>query len=533
MKPTASYSDALNSVGRGTTVMSVSTILLLAFNFISRVAVAKAFSIDDWGIFSLGLALSGFLSLVALLGFHQAMARTLSYEKDPGMRRKIVRLGFGITLASSIAISSVTYLFAGPLANAFASGHPVILTQVFQLFSLTIGFTLMSTFLASIFQGFENVKPNAWFNQVLNPALFLVFFFAFLYLHLGFASAILGYVAAGGASLAALAAYTARQLPKLLPAHAHIPASPIPSTIWGLSLSLWGVTTLAFVTAFVDTLILGAYRDSVDVGLYASATTLARLLLVANGALTFVYLPVTARLARDRDFDTIRSTFATATRWTLVVTFPMFLLFCFMPHQSLGAVFGLRYEDAALALAILGVGSFVSVVVGPVNATLAGLGETRSLLMTTIISASANVFLSFALIPSYGLLGAAFAWTVARALYPSVGLLTLYVGHGINPFRRALVLPLAIASAIGIPIFLVVGLFTHPLWVVFPMFLVGIALFVGAVIVTRSVDPGDLVIAGLMERLLGRPLPVLRRFLERFVTPDVSAPSAPRIPDGL
>ncbi|MCI4330749.1 MAG: oligosaccharide flippase family protein [Thermoplasmata archaeon] len=533
MKPTASYSQALDSVGRGTTVMSVSTILLLAFNFISRVAVAKAFSIDDWGIFSLGLALSGFLSLVALLGFHQAMARTLSYEKDPGMRRKIVRLGFGITLASSVAISALTYLLARPIADEFASGHPVILTQVFQLFSFTIGFTLMSTFLASIFQGFENVKPNAWFNQVLNPALFLVFFFAFLYLHLGFASALFGYVVAGGASLAALAIYTAKELPRLLPRDTRVATGPIPSTIWGLSLSLWGVTTLAFVTAFIDTLILGAYRPSLAVGLYASATTLARLLLVANGALTFVYLPVTARLARERDFETIRSTFATATRWTLVFTFPMFLLFCFMPIQSLGAVFGLRYEDAALALTILGVGSFVSVVVGPVNATLAGLGETRSLLMTTFISATANIVLSFALIPTYGLLGAAVAWTVARALYPTVGLLTLYVAHGITPFRRALVLPLTLACGAGIPLFLLVGWFTHPVWLVFPMFLVGMGIFVGAVIFTRSVDPGDLVIAGLMERVIGRPLPALRRFLERFVTPDPAPAAGLRPSNGL
>ena len=502
--------------------MAVSTLLLLIFSFFSRVAVAKAFLPEDWGEFNLGLALTQFLAIVSLLGLHQAVARTISFERDPGTIRKVVRFGLLVVVATSVGVSGLVYLFATPLGTIF---HEPSLVPVIQLFSITIGFTLLSMFLAAIFQGFEDALPNAVFNQIVNPGLFLIFVLVALYFHANFLGTMLAYTIANGVAFAALAIYSARKLPQLISFTAPEPPR-LPRGLFALSISLWGVSSLAYITAYIDTLVLGGYSTTFNVGQYSAGMTLARLLMAAGAALTFIYLPVAARLQREGDHDTLRRTYVTSTRWILALTLPMLFLFGFLPDLSLRAVFGPAYLQGALALEILVIGSFISVLVGPSNAALAGLGYARSSLISTLIAAAANVVLSFALIPTWGLVGAAVAWSFARALYPAIAAWMLYRLVGINPFERTLVAPLAASLVIGAPIFLALSFVHLAAWTVVPLFGLGIAIFVGSVLVTRSVDRGDLLALHLAERIIGRPLPRIAGFLEQFLVspPTIGAP---------
>lgn len=514
------YHHSLHIVGKGTAVMAASTVLLLVFSFFGRVGLARSFGVDAWGQFSIGLALTGLLSLVALLGLNQAIARSISYERDPAERRALIRWGLLITGIASVVISTLVYLAAPDLAALF---HNASLTIVFRLFSITIGFQMMAAMLASIFQGFEDSAPNAWFNGVAAPALFVVFLGAVLLFHLGFTEALVGYTASQGVTLGLLVVYTVRKLPHHLPPVEHVPSRPR-SQLWTLSVALWGVASLQFVTAYVDTLILGVFRDTATVGLYSTAMILGRLLLVGNGALTYIYMPTAARLTAQNDRETIRRTFVTSTRWTLAITVPMFLLFVCLPSQSIDTVFGSKFLGATSALEILVLGSFFSVTLGPVNACMAGMGYARPLLVTTGIAAASNLILSFGLIPFYGLIGAAVAWTVARCLYPGVGLLYLYRTDRITPYRRILVVPVLVTLAIGLPLFVFVGSLPVSKFVVFPLYFVGVGLFLAALVLTRSLDPGDAVAASVLEKLTGRPMPALRRLIRRYSLRPVATP---------
>lgn len=511
------HADAIISLGRGTSVMVLSTMLLLLFSFLGRVAVARHLTLEEFGDFSLGISFTGLLSLVALLGLHQAIARTLAHESDPGMRRKVARLGMVITTVAAAVGSSSVYLLAPQLAALFnPAGSPANfadLTLVFRLFSVTLAMTLGTTLLASLFQGFENASANAWFNQVAQPAAFVVFVFIFLAFHLTLYLATVAWVLSNVTMFAGILVYTVVKLPPFLP-RAPIPDRPI-TGLFSLSVALWGVSTLQFVTAYGDTLILGAFRPESSVGMYSASMTLARLILAGAGALTYIFLPVASRLHRKGDMASLRRVYVTSTRWVLALTVPILLLFTLLPAASLTAVYGKQYAGGGLALSIITVGAFLSVVVGPVNSCLAGLGMTRQLLLTTVISAATNVVLSFSLIPTFGLNGAAVSWAVARAIYPALGIVALFLAHAVTPFRRSLVAPLVISLAVGIPLFVLVGLLHLHSWTVFPLFFVGLAIYLVALLASRSIEDGDLIAFRHLERILGRPFPRIRRLLER------------------
>ncbi len=495
--------------------MVVGTVVLLLLSFIVRVELARHLLLEQFGSFNLGLAFAGLLSLVALLGLHQATARTLAERRDPAVRRRLIRWVFGITVVTAGVASSAVYLLAGPIASIFDPADSVELTTVFQMFSITIGLTLLNTFLSSVFQGFEDTVPNAWINQAVQPAAFLIFVYIFFYFHLALTGALVAWVISNAITFVALVAYTLRRLPRYLPPTPTVTAE-LPPGLWILSASLWGVTTLSFVTAYIDTLILGAFRPEEAVGIYSAVMTLARLILVASGAVTYIFLPVAARLKGQGDIESIRSTYPTAARWVLVFTAPMFLVFGLLPTDSTTAIFGPSFAPGAFALLIITTGALVSVSFGPVNATLAGMAMTRPLLLATAISAATNVVLSFALIPKYGLLGAAAAWAVARILYPGVGALSLLVTHRISTLHRNFLVPFGLTLAVGIPLFLGIGVLSHPHWVIYPLYFVGVVLFLAMIFATRTVEVGDLVVCRIAERVLGRPLPRLQAFLERY-----------------
>jgi O-antigen/teichoic acid export membrane protein len=508
--------EALNSVSKGTTILVVSTATFLGLGFIGRVAAARVLPVAEFGEFNIGVSFTSLLSIVILLGLNQALARMLAWEHDAGERRTLIRWSIAVGSVSSTVGSIAVFVFAPQIAALFS--NPALIA-VFQLLAISVGFGAITPVFAAIFQGFQNVVPNAVFNQIVNPALFVVFVFLFLFLHLGLTGVNLAYVIADAVAFVGIVFYTAHHLPKVVPSTARGPPRPKPM-LWMLTVSMWGVSSLAFVTGYADTIILGVYRPALLVGYYSTSMTLTRVILLAASALTFIYLPVTARLARANAHAALRSTYITTTRWILVVTFPLFLLFVFAPHLTIAAIFGPRYAPSALSLQYLAIAAFLSNVVGPVSACLGGLGLARTQLWTSTASAVSNIALSFALIPAFGVFGASAAWAIARAMYPSLGLASLNRAHGITPFRRVLLLPVAITLAIGIPIFLAAEYLAPPHWTVVPLFFFGSGLYVLVLVVTKCVLPGDLAGVTAAERVLRTPLPRLRRFLEGCVAVD-------------
>lgn len=508
--------EASSSVGWGTTIMILSTIALFAFNLVARIVIARTLSVSVWGEFNLGVAFTSLLSVVILLGLNQAVARSLAYEADGTERRAIVQWSLIVSGAVSVAASIVTFVFAVPLAAPF---HDPGLVGVFQLLAISVGFGAITPVYAAVFQGFHNVWPNALFNQIVNPVLLLVFVLILLPLGFGLTGALVAYVIADAVGYVGIVVYYYARIGKYLPGRAKLGRLPNPR-LWVLGGALWGVASLAFVTAFADTLILGLYWPATTVGYYSTAMTLARVVLLGGSALTYVFLPVASRFAREKEYRALGVTYVTAARWILVLSVPLLLLFALLPNLSIVALFGKKYLPAAFPLQFLVITAFVSVALGPVNATLAGLGRARNQAVTALVAGVTNVALSFALIPKYGVLGAAIAWGFARALYPALGFVLLVRDYGIHPFRPILTRPLALTLGVGIPMFLAVRFLGPPSWVVFPLFFVASGLFVASLLVTRSLSRGDLILVETLERTTRRPLPRIRAFLERYISPN-------------
>ena len=499
--------DGLKSVTRGTLVMILGTLGSIAFTFISRVILVRKLTVASWGTFSLGLTIVGLLSALATLGLPQAVARNLAFVSSPAERHAIIRSAFRYLLPVTAGVSIALFVFAFYLGPAY---HDPQLSITLEYFAGVVALGVPATLIAAIFQGFEDALPNAVFVQVLNPALFIVFLLAteaFLPLGQQFVGALAAYLVADVAILALILAYYQLRIPRILPRAAPTPGYGGRLIAFALPLLVVGVLTS--VSGSADTLILGII-DRAEVGYYTATLSLARLLGLGLSSVGYIFLPVAARYLGNRDQSSLKLTYATATKWTLVVAFPLFFVFFFFPGSSLGFVYGSSYSTTVLPLRIVVLGGFVSSLFGPASAAQIAFGRTQMVLLNTVVAAAADVGLSFALIPAHGSVGAAIAWSVSSVLFPLLSTIELGLLEGLHPFERHYLVPLAVT---GIPLALLFGLVPfHPAYWMLPAIAIAIALlFFVIVLGTRSIDRGDRLLLEALEQFLGRPLPVVRK----------------------
>jgi len=499
--------EGLSSVTKGTLFLLISTLLLVGLTFVSRVLIIRTIAPGDWSSYSFGLALTGVLGAIGSLGLPSAVARSLPYTSRDDERRTIVRGSLWIGGVSALAVSVLLFVFAGAIGHALGSSG---ITLSLQLFPIAVGTSILSGLIASIFQGYEDVTPNALFIQIVNPALFVAFLvvsYALPPATLTLTDALVAYSGANAVVLGLLALYLYRRLPKHLPPGPLSP--PALPRLLRFTAPLFVVGVMGTVVGSGDTLVLGIFHAS-SVGTYTASLTLARLVPIGISAAAYIFLPVASRFVGRGDTPAVAVTYATVTKWLIVVSLPLFLLFFFLPSGSLSFVYGPGYAGQVVPLQITVVGAFATTILGPASTAQIAFGQTRFLATNAVICGCLDVGIAFALAPSYGYVGAAIAWAVANAAYSALCLLQLGLLTGVHPFHRHFLVPFV---ATAVPVGLALGILhpVVPFWAL-PVLAVGIVLlFVVVVLVTRSIDEGDRLLLEAVERMFGRPLPTLRR----------------------
>jgi len=206
----------------------------------------------------------------------------------------------------------------------------------------------------------------------------------------------------------------------------------------------------------------------------------------------------------------VRTLYVTATKWMVLASLPLFLLFVILPGPSLALVYGSSYGSVTIPLQVVTIGAFLSTIVGPAAATQVAFGQTRLLLYNSVIAGVADLGLAFVLVPHFGLVGAAIAWCSANALYPILSLIEVEMLGSVHPFRSHFLVPLFATSLPATLLLLVIPKGVSVWWL--PPIGIGIALlFIAVAILTHSIDDGDRMLLAAIERMIGREVPFVRR----------------------
>ncbi len=503
--------SGLSTVTRGTLFLLVATLLFVAFNFVGRVLVVRTISPDDWSAFSFGFTVAQVLIAVGTLGLPTAVARSLPYVASDAERRAMVRATLWVGGLASVLAGALLGLLGPSIGSAL--GSPAIGLGL-EFFAIAVTSLILANLLASIFQGFAAVGPNAVFLQIANPAVFLgLLVVAYVVLPGGvsYGVALSAFALAALAALGGLTVYTLLRLPRYLPKG---PAAPEAGrTLLRFATPLFFVGAMVSVVGSGDTLVLGAFRPS-EVGTYSASLTLSRLVLIGITAASYIFLPVASASLRENHRGSVSLIYATVTKWLAGFSIPLFLLFFVLPSASLGFVYGPEYASIVAPLEITVLGALAVTLLGPSPTMQVALGNTRQLLVSSAIAGGLDVGLALLLVPSEGYVGAAIAWACANVAYSGVCLVQLALAEKIVPIRRTFLLPLlATLLPVGGALFVVRS--RIPGWELPVLGLAIAGAYVALILLARAFDEGDRLLLESVEEWIGRPLPLVRRLARR------------------
>lgn len=207
-----------------------------------------------------------------------------------------------------------------------------------------------------------------------------------------------------------------------------------------------------------DFLFLRGFRDSAAVGLYAAAYTLISFFLNLGAAYTMTLLPVITRL-RD-DPEEARTLYDGSMAQVMAGALPVAIGGFLVAGGVIDLVFTPAYHASTLPLQVLLWTIPVALIRNVSQGVLIGYGRQDQLLHTVAWAAAVNVVLNLALIPKWGMLGAALA-TLATEIVRTT--LAAWYARGLGfpmtsplRFTRIVVAALAMGAAVwlagGLPV---------------------------------------------------------------------------------
>ncbi len=388
--------------------------------FALNVALARALGAGGLGIYHLALTFALIASVVGRVGMDAAMLKFAAtrYAAMDGRRLAAVhRLGMGTAMLCCSIVAAITFFTADWLALAVYS-DPAI-AQPLRLMALALlPFALLSLY-GELLKAGQHQALSSLVQGAALPMVSLLLLFAFAQ-HIKDASAAATiYLAAN--IVVCLTSYILWR--RTLPPTDGASTEPMRfrELLW-TAMPMYGAAVADVVMTFADVLILGMFATAADVGIYTAAARtalLTRFVLLANSS---VAAPRFAALHAANDKAGVARLAVRSTWLTTVSSLPVLLLFIVFPQHIL-SLFGPHFEAGALALIILSIGQFVNAATGPVGYLLNMSGYHRIEGRIAVAGAVMTVGLCFALIPLWGLLGAAAANAIATA---SCNLLRVY-----------------------------------------------------------------------------------------------------------
>ncbi|MGH3383393.1 MAG: lipopolysaccharide biosynthesis protein [Nocardioidaceae bacterium] len=383
--------------------------------FVVTAAVAAGLGAGAAGVFGVCVAVSMIVTQVGKLGCDTALVHfvpRIGMYGGPGeLRRLLVWSLTGIGLLG-IAAAVVGWAVAPIVADVFLpdAARDTAVTAVRMMVVGLPPASVAAVALAAT-RGMGVLRPLVVNDQLAKPVLRLV--------------AVLAVVALDGGVAAAVLAWSAPQwvvlpfaLRSLRDRLADTPprADRMDDRLRRGFVRFSGLrclsATVEIVGLHAGLLVVAALVGTAEAGIFAVAS---RLVLAGYLTLQAVRLAVSPQLSQALAGESVapaQRLHQVSTGWVILSAWPLYLVLAILSPWVLG-LFGPDFVAGASVLTVLAVGGLVSVAAGNIQTVLLMGGRTGDYLGVAVVSVAVNLTATALLVPWVGVVGAAYAVTLA------------------------------------------------------------------------------------------------------------------------
>jgi O-antigen/teichoic acid export membrane protein len=276
------------------------------------------------------------------------------------------------------------------------------------------------------------------------------------------------------------------------------------------SVTAVAVLLLEFLMAQMDKIALGFYLGARSVGIYSVAAAVVAYESMVLSSVNQVFSPIIADLHFRGDNVMLSRLYKALTKWVFGATVPLAIV-VMVYARPIMRMFGHDFESGWPILIIGTVGQLVNCGVGSVALLLYMSGQQMRLLRVQIAMAGVMLVANVALIPVWGIVGAAVAAAITNAGINAWNFLNVRKVMGLSPFSRSfarLSVPALGSVALALIVSRQQSWFRHD-WLAIGVAFVAIYATFAGLVAALGLDADDRMIAGAIWDRIRQTMPNL------------------------
>ncbi len=507
--------SSLRTAAKGTTLVLFGTAVSNLLWFATKLLIARNSTAGQLGTYSLMVAIVSVASVVATLGVHEGASKYVSIFMGEGRRKDaeaVCTASMQIGAFSSLLAFAVLFFMSGAISR-YVFYKPEIESSL-KIISFFVPFNVLSLISIWILRGYGFIRPRVYFMETGTPFFFFVLLGLFFFFRLPFESVFYAFAMAAFAVFISVSIYGYRKtgFPLLL-----LKGGSGYVQLLRFSFSILLLVLMTVVFGWTDTLMLGRYSSSEDVGIYNIGMLLATVLTLPHQAAGFVFMPIAGEMFARGQTTELKKTYQTLTKWIFSVSFPLFFILFFFPEMTITVLFGSRFAAAALPLRILSLGFLLQTFMGASAVLMIITGLSREIRNVSIAGTVLNILLNYLFIKrlGYGILGASAATMLSYIIVGSANLILLYRRSCIHPVTLRLVRPILASLLLSVFIYEVSKSLPLYLWLL-PLYLVIFVVgYFFSLVVMGGFDKEDLAMLDAVSQKTGLSMAWLLRIVGR------------------
>lgn len=410
----ASRHEALPRLAGSSLVVLVASVFGNGLNYLFGMYFARALGPVDFGLYALGMTVFNIAVLFAPLGMETAVMKFVSQEAGSGgmaSARKTIMSGVGVAAAFGLLLALCMAFSSDMLAHTLF-GKPE-LSSVFLLLAIGVPLAAVLAVAISSLQALGQIRTMALIRNGLEPVG--KFILAAIAVSMGFGLAgVLGALLTIFLISLVISVWYLRRLTDFRFERPIVPGGLETKALLAFSMPLVISNLFGIVAPRSDMLAIGAYLASQDIAVYAVASQTAAVLVLILGAFDTAIMPTIGGLLAKQDVGQLADVSKAAARWAMTLSIFVFVQLALFGGDLL-RLFGPTFESGALCLTILAAGHLVSSASVSSTGIILMSGHSKVIMLNSIVIGVALIVSNMALVPRFGIVGAACATSVCIA----------------------------------------------------------------------------------------------------------------------
>jgi O-antigen/teichoic acid export membrane protein len=430
----------LKKLATGTSLAFVGSVLGNGLAYLYGIIIGRFLGAEILGLYFLALVVMQLANAICRIGLPEGLLRFIAIHMGSGDYPRAKA-----TIFSAIFLGSVTSILAGTLLFLFAEPLSVhILRQpdlafYVRWFAVSLPFFSVFILILNATQALKRMELVILSRDVLQPVLMFSLALAGVYLIRASATTFLAaHVISMVIALGAAVYFLKRACSDLFEAAVSVYEWRI---LLAFTLPIAAGDVAHYLFRWSDTLLLSFFESASEIGIYNAALRTTLLLNLLAMSVNALYAPIIADHHHHQRTQEMEAILKTLIRWCLTLALPLVAAMALLASDIL-RLWGPEFSSGSTVLVILGISQLTFITSNILAFTLLMSGRQYVELGNTCFVAALNIILSLALIPRYGIAGAAVAMLISQTVVLTMRSLEIHHILGLHLYTAKYIKPL-------------------------------------------------------------------------------------------